>query len=259
MIPKQPHLSVVIIAFNEAAVIRDCLTSVASFADEIIVIDSGSTDNTVPISLEYTPHVFSVDWPGDGPQRNRGIEKARGEWILCLDADERVSPLLAEELKNLQSSSLYNGYSIPFLSHYLGQPIYWGDWRREYHTRLFRRRKGRYSVSEVYGAQGAHCRPLVEGTVGKLKGQILHYPFPTLEKVLTKMNQYSSGSASLKRQCGRTSSFSEAVLRGFWAFFRGYILRLGFLDGKAGFILAVSNAEGVYYRYLKLWRLSCPS
>jgi glycosyltransferase involved in cell wall biosynthesis len=227
-----------------------------AFADEIIVIDSGSQDKTVAICQEYTSHVFVTDWPGDGPQRNRGIEKARGEWILCLDADERVSSELAEELQNILKTTLYQGFSIPFLSYYLGKPIRWGDWRKERHTRLFRKYKGHYSENSVYGAQGAHCRPLVDGAIGRLNGKILHYPFPHFEKILQKVNQYSSGSASLKWQKGEKSSLFKAIFRALWSFLRGYILKLGFLDGRSGLMLAISNAEGVYYRYLKLWWLS---
>lgn len=245
-------LSVVIITYQEESNIQACLESV-SFADEIIVLDSGSVDHTVNIARQYTSKVFVVDWPGDGPQRNRGIEMATQEWVLCLDADEQVSPSLAAEIKNIVLNTSYDGFSIPFLSHYLSKPIYFGDWRKERHTRLFKKASGRYSGSDVYGAQGAHCRPIVEGRVGDLKGLILHYPYPTLEKVLQKMNQYSSGSAAIKHASGQKSSLYKALFRGFWAFLRGYILRAGFLDGKEGFILAFSNAEGVYYRYLKLW------
>ena len=244
-------LSVVIITYNEAHNLRDCLDSVA-FADEIIVLDSGSQDDTCRIAASYTDKVYVVDWPGDGPQRNRGIEHATGDWVLCLDADERVSPALATELLDAIQMLHYDGYAIPFLSHYLGRPIYHGDWSKERHTRLFRRSKGRYSGSDVYGAQGAHSRPVVQGPVGLLKSFILHYPFPTLEKLLSKMNQYSSGGAALKYASGQKSSLSKALGHGLWAFLRGYFLRLGFLDGREGFLLAVSNAEGAYYRYLKL-------
>ena len=244
-------LSIVVITYNEAHTIRACLESVA-FADEIIVLDSGSHDDTCAIARAYTDHVFVLDWPGDGPQRNRGIERATGEWVLCLDADERVTPALATEIVSAIQDSPYNGFSIPFLSHYLAKPIHFGDWRNERHTRLFRQAKGRYSGSEVYGAQGAHSRPVIKGRVGKLQHPILHYPFPTLEKVLSKMNQYSSGGAALKAAMGQKSSLGKAIGHGLWAFFRGYFLRAGFLDGREGFLLAVSNAEGAYYRYLKL-------
>lgn len=248
------HLSVIIITYNEAHNIRACLESV-TFADEIIVLDSGSQDETCTIASEYTQKVYVLDWPGDGPQRNRGIERATGEWILCLDADEKITPSLATELLAAIQNPQYDGYSLPFLSHYLGKPIHFGDWRHEHHTRLFRRTKGRYSGSDVYGAQGAHSRPVVEGPVGRLRSPVYHYPFPTVEKVLSKMNQYSSGGAALKQAKGQKSSLSKALGHGLWAFFRGYFLRLGFLDGREGFLLAVSNAEGAYYRYVKLWDL----
>ncbi len=251
-------LTVVVITYNEAHHIQACLESVA-FAQEILVLDSGSTDETVALAQQYTPHVWGVDWPGDGPQRNRGIEKATGDWILCLDADERVSPALAQELKSLtasQESTAHGGFSIPFQSHYLGRAIRFGDWRAERHIRLFRRGFGHYSSSTVYGAQGAHCKPEIEGSVGRLQHPILHYPYPDLETVLRKVNQYSSGGAALRHRLGQKSSLAKALLKGLWTFIRGYFLKAGFLDGKEGLLLAISNAEGTYYRYLKLMYLS---
>ena len=247
-------LSIVIIAHNEEEAIRECLRS-AMFAAEIIVLDSGSSDQTVAICKAAGARVIETDWPGDGPQRNRGIALAQQEWVLCLDADERITSSLASELA-IALGQPVNGFYIPFHSHYLGKRIRFGDWRNEQHLRLFRKTHGRYSDSTVYGAQGAHCRPEVSGTVGTLKNPILHYPYPTLEKVLEKVNRYSSGGAALKHQQGKTSSFSKALGHGFWTFIRGYCLKLGFLDGYLGFMLAVSNAEACYYRYLKLYLLN---
>lgn len=252
-----PLLSVVLITKNEALNVRACLESVA-FADEIIVYDSGSTDDTVAICREYTQQVVVTDWPGDGPQKNRAMAQASGEWILCIDADERLSPTLVEEIKQVLQGTEYNAFDIPFLSHYCGKPIRYGDWRGEHHIRLFRRGKAAFTPAYVYGADGAHCRLEVEGRTGKLKGKILHYPFPNLERVLTKLNAYSSGSAAIRHHHGKRGGIGVALAHGIWAFIRGYCLRLGFLDGREGFLLAVSNAEGTYYRYLKLMYLSSP-
>lgn len=250
-------LSVVIITKNESETIADCLNSV-TFADEIIVVDSGSTDGTVEYCRNIPKvKVLECDWPGDGPQRNRGIDIATKDWILCLDADERVTPELGDEIQTLlRSNSLYQGYDIPFLSHYLGRPMYYGDWRNESHIRLFKRQFGRYSKSDAPGAQGAHCRPLVDGKVGKLRNKIYHYPFPTLDKMLTKLNSYSTGSAHCRLYQGKKGGLGRALGHGVWTFIRGYIIKAGFLDGREGFILALSNAHGAYYRYLKLFYLS---
>jgi glycosyltransferase involved in cell wall biosynthesis len=253
-------LSVVIIAYNEEKVIEACIKSV-NFAKEVIVLDSGSTDKTTEICSRLGAKVIACDWPGDGPQRNRGIAIASGDWILCLDADEQVSKNLAIELENTLATTEpeINGFYIPFQSHYLGKAIRFGDWRGEKHLRLFRKGFGGYTSNGVYGAQGAHCRPEVQGRVASLNHRIHHFPFPTLEHMLEKMNRYSTGGAALKAQAGKQSSLSKALGHGFWTFFRGYILKAGFLDGREGFILAISNAEGCYYRYLKLQELViCP-
>lgn len=249
-------LSVVIIAQNEAHQIDDCLASIA-FADEIIVLDSGSTDGTPAICGTYTPNVIKTDWPGDGPQRNRGILRATGDWVLCLDADEVVSPLLRTEIETiLAHDPPIDGFYIPFRSYYCGRHIRYGDWRHEKHLRLFRQAKGTYTSSAVYGAQGAHCKPHVEGIVSQLKGWITHHPFSTLDRMLAKLNTYSTGSAAIRHADGQRASLRTAIGHGLWAFIRGYCLKAGFLDGREGFILAMSNAQGTYYRYLKLMYLS---
>lgn len=242
-------LSVVIITYNEEQNIRACLESV-QFANEVIVLDSGSTDNTTKIAKEYGANVVSTDWPGDGPQRNRGIKLAKSNWVLILDADERVTDELRTSIQNIDNSC--DGYDVRFQSYYLGRAIRHGDWRGEKHIRLFKRAKGRYSECEVSGAQGAHCRPIVNGKVGKIKGVIEHHPFPNLDKMLTKLNAYSSGSAALKVHRGQKGGLIKALVHAYWCFLRGYIIRRGFLDGKEGFILAVSNAQGTFYRYLKM-------
>lgn len=248
---SKPTISAVVICFNEAKHIEACLKSL-DFVDEILVLDSGSTDDTVNIARKYTPMVTVTDWPGDGPQRNRGILNAKSDWVLCLDADERVTPELKAEILSTLKDTQMSGFQIPFVSHYLNKPIRFGDWHKEHHMRLMKKEEARYTGAGVYGAQGAHCRPEVDGKIGYLSAPIHHYPFPDLHRMLEKLNQYSQGGAILKLNQCKKSSLKKALLHGLWTFFRGYVLRLGFLDGKEGFILAVSNAEGCYYRYLKL-------
>jgi glycosyltransferase involved in cell wall biosynthesis len=255
-------LSVVIISYNEESVIHSCLLSVA-FAQEILLMDSNSSDNTCQIVQDLQQqwkndgpqvHIHHCDWPGDGPQRNRGIQKASSEWVLCLDADERVSPLLHQELIHFfQQPPPHAGYHIPFQSYYLGKRIRYGDWRREQHLRFFQKESGHYSESLVYGAQGAHCRPLLKhGTTGRFQHLIEHYPYRSIDMILEKMHRYSTGGAILKKAQGLKSSLSKALLHGLWTFVRGYIIKRGFLDGSRGFLLAVANAECCYYRYIKL-------
>ena len=244
-------LSVTIITKNEAHDIRECLQSV-QWANEIIVLDSGSTDDTVAICREYTDKVMVTDWPGYGVQKNRALQQASGDWVLSLDADERVSEALQAEIKAILAAAPdaattgYVAYAIPRLSTYCGKIIRYGDWHKDYCKRLFRRGQARFQDAQV------HESLEVQGKLGKLAAPLLHNTFKDLEEMLDKLNQFSSLSAGMRQQQGRSASLLTAIVHGAWTFVRGYIFRLGFLDGREGFVLAVSNAEGSYYRYLKL-------
>lgn len=242
-------LTVVVVTKNEAHNIEDCLASV-SFADEIIVFDSGSTDGTPEICKKYTSLVtITPDWPGDGPQKNRALAQATGTWVLCLDADERVSAPLAAEIKEIINSTEFSAFEIPFQSTYCGKPIRFGDWRGESHIRLFQRSKGKFTTDIV------HCHLAIEGRVGKCRHLIMHHPFHHLGAMLHKMNDYSTQSAKAFFARHKRASLWTALSHSLWTFIRGYFLKLGFLDGQEGFLLAMSNAQGTYYRYVKLMYL----
>lgn len=238
-------LSVVIVAKNEAKKIRECLESV-QWADEIVVFDSGSTDGTVDICREYTDEVFETDWPGMGPQKNRALEKATGDWVLSIDADERVPSELRQEIEQAMTSKQYQVYEIPRSSYYCGQRIHHSGWWPDYTPRLFRRGIGQFENSLGHG------RLETQVPVGYLRNPMIHCSFDNCEDVLNKVNWFSTQGAKTLLEAGKSSSLLKAVGRGFWAFIRTYILRAGFLDGRRGFMLAVSNAEGTYYKYVKL-------
>jgi glycosyltransferase involved in cell wall biosynthesis len=243
-------LSVILITKNEAANIRDCLESVA-WADEIIVVDSGSTDDTAAIARQMGARVHEHDWPGFGPQKNRALGYASKDWVFSIDADERVSPELRAGIeKILGSEQASDAYLVSRLSNYCGRFMRHSGWHPDLLPRLFKRGKARFSDDLV------HERLIIEGTTGELRGMLLHYAFDDLEEVLHKVNLYSTAGAKMMRQRGRQASLTGAVLRGIWSFVRTYILRGGCLDGREGFMLAVSNAEGTYYRYLKLMLLN---
>lgn len=244
-------LSVIIIAKNEQAVIRRCLTSVA-WADEIVVVDSNSSDNTAEICRELGAKVHTFhNWPGFGPQKNRALKLARGDWILSLDADEEVSTTLRTEIETaIAQPGEYVAFRMPRLSSYYGRSMRHSGWWPDHITRLFKQGKARFSDDLV------HERLLVEGAVGTLQQPLLHEAFTTAEEVLDKINRYSTASADTLHRQGKTSSLNGALFHGLWAFIRTYILRAGFLDGREGFMLAVSNAEGTYYRYVKLMLLA---
>ncbi|MEP7296404.1 MAG: glycosyltransferase family 2 protein [Burkholderiales bacterium] len=242
-----PSLSVILITRNEAANIAACLESVA-FADEWIVVDSGSTDATCEIARSKGAQVVvAVDWPGFGAQKNRALALARGRWVFSIDADERVSPELAAEIRRVVASeSVESGYDLSRLSNFCGQWMRHGDWYPDRVLRLFKREAGRFSNDQV------HERLIVDGRTARLRGELLHYSMPTLEDALDKMNRYSAGRAADKVAAGGTGGLASAVSHGLWAFVRCYILHRGFLDGRFGFVLAVYVAEGTYYRYLKM-------
>lgn len=241
-------LSVILITKNEAPRIRQCLESV-KWADEIVVLDSGSTDGTPDICREYTEQVFDVDWPGFGPQKNRALDRATGDWILSVDADEVVTDALRDEIERTLRKPKYNGYKIPRSSHYVGRRIRHSGWTPDYVVRLMKKGSGGFTNSLV------HEKLEIAGKVGRLKNPLIHYSFDTFEDVIDKMNRYSTYNAQMLYEQDRDSSLMEAVGRGLWAFVRTYILKRGFLDGRQGFQLAVSNAEGTYYKYVKLMEL----
>lgn len=238
-------ISVVIITLNEAHTIEDCLRSVA-FADEIIVLDSGSTDGTPKICRRFTPLVFETDWPGFGMQKNRAIDRATGDWILNLDADERLSPELVEEIQAAVQSNEYDGYQVSSSSSFLGRTLRHGDWSRTRNVRLVRRGFGRFSESEV------HEKLVIRGPIGELKNVIIHQSMESLEELLDKVNRYSSCGAAERRKRGESSSLGKALSHGSWTFFRSYFLRRGFLDGREGFLEAFGSFLGCFFRYAKL-------
>lgn len=243
-------VSAMIITKNNGSTIGRCLASLA-WADEIIVIDSGSTDRTLDICREAGAKVFSMDWPGFATQRNRGIEQTSGVWVLALDADEWVPDALRLEIEEVtRAASAMAAYRIPRLSSFCGRFMRHSGWWPDYVSRLVRRGAARYEGGLVHD----HLVP--DGPVGRLRNHLLHEPFTDLDAVLGKMNAYSSGLAREMHARGEQSGLPRAVLHAAWTFFRTYVLRAGFLDGREGFMLAVSNAEGTYYKYLKLMLLA---
>ena len=239
-------LSVIIITKNEAGNILDCLASVA-WADEIIVIDSGSDDRTVEICEQFGARVYVNQWPGYGKQKNFALDFAKGDWVLSIDADERVTPLLHEEIERvIANPGEFLAWKIPRLSSFCGRYMRHSGWWPDYVVRLFARGQAIFSDDIV------HEQVLVKGRTGTLVGYFLHESIESFEDLLSKMNQYTSAGALLAYQKGKKGSLRKAIGHGVWAFFRCYILRTGFLEGREGFILAVSTAESSYYRYLKL-------
>lgn len=240
------NLSVMIMTWNSAALIRPCLESV-KWADEIVVIDSNSTDETVAIAREYTDKIIvTPDWPGPGVQRNRALAQCTGEWVLCVDADERVTSELRASIEMLmQNPGKIVAAAIPMRVFFLNHPIQHGTWKST-KTFFFRREKGRFAETMVHEAL------LFSGKSIRLKGYLDHYSYNSFDQVLEKMCRYSSFAAEERFRQGKKISFGKILVRCAWSFIRSYILYAGFLDGKAGFVVAVLDAQESYYRGLKL-------
>lgn len=239
------NLSVVLITKNEAENIRACLESVR-WADEIIVVDSGSTDGTVEICREFTPHVHLHDWPGFGRQKNRALDYATQDWVFSIDADERVTPELRAQLERAMAEARYDGYYLPRFSQFCGTFIRHCGWYPDYVLRLFKRGKGRFSEDLV------HESVRIDGSTGKLSSPLLHYSYRTVDDVERKVQHYSDSAAKQMYVAGKETSGLDAPLRGGWAFVRTYVLRLGVLDGAAGLSIARMNARTTYLKYKKL-------
>lgn len=241
-------LSVIIISKNEACDIEDCLRSV-DFADEIIVVDSGSTDATCAIAKKYTPHVHVVPWKGFGPQKNYALDLATGDWILSIDCDERVSKQLRAQLPTAMKQSDVAAYMVPFRSSYCGRFMRFGDWGRERKLRIFRRTAGRFDDVPV------HEKIVINGHVRKISGAIDHYSVRSRADMRAKASQYADLGAQAAFDAGRRATRSSAVLRGSFAFLRGYMLKGGFLDGYRGFTLAIDIASSTRRKHDTLAKL----
>jgi glycosyltransferase involved in cell wall biosynthesis len=244
-------LSVIIIACNSEATIRRCLESVA-WADEIVLVDSGSTDRTMEIGREFTANVHQTsDFPGYGPQKNRALDLATGDWVFSIDSDEWITPEVRAEIDaTLAAPGTKVAFMLPRSSSFCGRFMRHSGWWPDHVRRLFRRDAARFSDDQ------GHDRLIVNGPVGRLSNPILHETITSLDQLIGKMNTYSAMTARNLHQRGRSASIFTALMHGWWAFFRTYFLRAGFLDGREGLMVAIVNAEISYYRYCKLMLLA---
>jgi glycosyltransferase involved in cell wall biosynthesis len=240
-------ISVIVITKNEAPVIERCLASVA-WANQIVVVDTQSTDGTAEIAAQLGAKVENTnDWPGFGPQKNRALALATGDWVLSIDADEWVTPALRAEIERvLADNSGVNAWRMPRLSSFCGRTMRHSGWWPDHVIRLFRRGSARFSDDLV------HERLIVDGNIGTMKEPLSHEAIRDIDDALGKMVSYSTAGARMLQERGKSTSLTGAVVHGLWTFIRTYVLRAGFLDGREGFLLAVANAEGAYYRYVKL-------
>jgi len=243
-------LSVAIITKNEEENIRSCLQSI-SFAAQIVLVDSGSTDSTLQIAAEFGCEVYSEAWRGFGPQKQLAIEKCRLPWILVLDADERIPPQTAESIRNIITGPQIPeaGFSFPRKNYFQGRWIRHAGWWPDRIIRLFRKEAGGMTTAIVHEAVE------VQGKVGALDVSIEHFTESSLSKIIQKIDKYSTLGAEAAFRDGKHSSTFSAFMRAFFTFNQDYFFRLGILDGRQGLTLAVTDSVNKFFKYAKLSEL----
>ncbi len=239
-------ISAIVIAGNEEKNIADCLESV-KWADEIIVVDSESTDKTIEIARRYTDKVFIRKWDGYAPQKNYSMEKAGNEWVLSLDADERVSPELLEEIKALDFTRA-DGFYIPRRNYFLGKIIRSCGWSPDYQLRLFRKSRTSLTTRQV------HEGFTVDGKRDYLRCELIHYTHQTISGTLAKVNEYSTLEAAEKSAKTRMTGL-KLFFKPIWAFFQHFVIRRGFTDGVYGLMVSVIHAITKTQVYMKIWEM----
>lgn len=244
-------LSVIIITKNEEANLQACLESVR-FADQWVVVDNASTDSTRAIASAFGAEVMQTEtWPGFGPQKNLALGLATHEWVLSLDADERVTPELAAEIARQLHRPTADAFEIPRLTQFCGQWIHHCGWTPDPVLRLFRRGKARFSDDLVHERVVLHA-----GRPSRLTARLLHYSYPTPAHYWRKLEQYSLAWAEQSHARGRASSMPRAVTSGLMAFVKSYFFRLGILDGSMGFAVCAMQAQAAFGKYFTLYCLN---
>ena len=251
LMPLKPEeVSAIVVCFNEEDNIRDCLESLR-WCDEIVVVDSFSTDRTVEICRDYTDRIFQRQWNGYREQKAFAHSQSTREWVISVDADERVPPeLRAEILEELsRHGERYDAFSVPRLVHYLGRWWWRGGWYPDYDIRVFRNGKARW------GGQEPHERILVDGRLRRLKHPLHHYTYRDISDHLRQINRFTTVSSAELQKMGKRWRIMDQLFRPPFRFFRSYILKRGFLDGLPGLFVAATAAIYVFLKYAKLKEL----
>ena len=241
------RLSVVIITFNEAVNIGKCLASVKDIADEIIVIDSSSTDDTVHIAQSHGAMVITHPFLGYGAQKNFATGCAGNNWVLSLDADEALTPQLRQSILKVKQQPDYDVYDIPRLTNYCGQWIHHSGWYPDHQTRLYDRTKGRWIERKVH----EYWNLDTPGKKGLLKGDLLHYSFTSISAHLQKIEKYTDLAAQEAARNNKNPSLLIIFFSPFWHFINEYFLRLGFLDGFYGYVICKLSAYSAFCKIIK--------
>jgi glycosyltransferase involved in cell wall biosynthesis len=244
-----PAISATLITFNEASRLEAALQSV-SWADEVVVVDSGSTDGTAEIARRLATRVEVCTWPGYAAQKNFAASICAHDWVLSLDADERVGPELADALRAWRAESpSAAGYRVARVSHYLGRWIRTTDWYPDWQLRLYDRRRGAWHAARV------HESVRVDGPVGTLPGELRHHPYRDVSDHLRRIDQYTTLAALELRDRGRRAGTAAILTQPCAAFLRNYVLRRGFADGRVGLIVSLLNSYYVLLKFVKLMEI----
>lgn len=247
-------VSAVVIVYNEEKNLRECLETV-KWADEIVVVDSHSRDRTVEIAREFTEKIFQREYKGQIDKKRFAVSQASHDWVLSIDADERVTQELKQEIQGVleQGAGEVVGYDMPRMTRHLGRWILHGEWYPDRVVRLFRRGRMRY------GGMDPHDRVILEGPRGHFSGMLLHYSYRDFAHQIQRVQSYSDQAARALFAEGRRTGFRNLFLRPPFKFLKCYVLKRGFLDGWPGFIIAVTSAFFVLAKYTKLYEMRLPT
>lgn len=246
MSSSRQKLSVTVITLNAASQLGPCLESVSAWADEIVVVDSGSTDGTQALATSFGAKVMEQGWLGFGPQKQWAVDHASHDWVLCLDADERVSPALAASIQNTLISPTHAAYRFPRCNRFLGRYLRHGEGYPDWSLRLFHRQQGRWSDDAV------HEKVVVNGTVGHLDGDLMHDSAESLATYLAKQNRYTSLAAEMALARGKRTGWASLVFSPLVRFIKFYFFRRGFLDGLPGLIHILIGCFNSFTKYAKM-------
>lgn len=229
-------LSVAIITKNSEKTIKKCVSS-ALFADEVVVVDSGSEDNTIQICKNLGCKILQKEWMGFGKQKQFAVDNCKNEWVFVLDSDEVITKELQDEILSILKSPKYKGYKVARLNYFFDKPIYHCGLYPDHTIRLFDKNFGKFSSDEV------HEKIVIDGDVGVLKHHMLHFAYDSIEEFIEKQNRYSSLNARQNRL--------KAVINPYWTFFNIFIIKKGFLEGWRGFVIAKLYAQYTFWKYIK--------
>ena len=246
-----PAVSAIVVCFNEEQNIGPCLESV-NWRDEIVVVDSFSTDRTVEICRRYTDRVIQRQWTGYREQKEFAHSQATRDWVLLVDADERVTPELRDEMREAlaRGAGEYSAFAIPRLVFYLGRWWRRGGWYPDYDVRLFRRERA------TWGGRDPHEKIIVDGKIRRLQHPLEHFSYRDIHDHIERINRFTSISARELIEAERGWHVADALFRPLFRFFYSYVLKRGFLEGFAGFYVAASAAFYVFLKYAKVWELT---